>query len=203
MKCDELKKLLADKDQDVKEIKENTIAIFNDVKDLIVDDLINRTIKNEFRGREMIHSHTVYDIILDNAKIEHNLLREGLFSFCGDHLLRKPYFSTMYINRDDVCKAVEQKEKVDEFFKKFDYELFSSMLKKYILSKGFEQQICTNIHGQKFKSSFFITTRSQLENQCCSTKTVFRDEELNPDYFKAILGIFILLIIFLAYWFIK
>lgn len=182
MKCDELKKRLADKDQEVKEIRENTIAIFNETKDLIVDDLIQRTIENEFKVGELIYSHKVYDLILDSAKLEHNLLHEGLFSFCGDHLLQKPYFSPTHINRDDVCKAVEQKEKVDEFFKKFDYELFSSMLKKYILSKGFEQKIHTNIYGQKFKSSFFITTRSKLENQCCSNNPVAIIEETDKKF---------------------
>jgi len=173
MNCEELKKQLLEKDAQVKARTENTIKCFELIKDWVVDDLVKRTIDDEFsKCGHLLYSKDIYENLFSVLNIDTSLLRwdymrESFWSRC---IIEEIYFcndSYAYQELDDYEKADIQMKNVSTFKVNFDRGLFEKLIVKHIRSFGFENKVIKNIHGQKVTTNFFVISRERLENKCC------------------------------------
>lgn len=212
MKCNELKAKLASKDAEVKERTENTIKCFELVKDFVVDKLIEDHIKDEFDGSgSYIYPKDVYDELFKKIDLDVSKLRwDSGFNFLAYDLSRIQYEPFLFLHHfsledrktiDCMKEEIEQSEKLLEFKKNFDGELFKKLIIDHVLKFGFKHKWIENVWGQQVKTDGFIVSRSFLEKKCCSeqVKPFDGDGELNDNLVGAVVIVAICILAFIYF----
>lgn len=156
------------------------------MKDWIIDDLIKRSIEDEFKGhglhlsgieiyREMF-SRLGIDISLLSWDFRHNLI--GYNTIIGSIDFDDCYHHSQFAVKpsDEDTKRIEQQSAVYKFKMNFDVSLFEKLVLKQIYKTGFKKKVITNIHGQKVELNSFVISRERLENKCCGNPEV-EDEQ--------------------------
>lgn len=212
MKCNELKAKLASKDAEVKERTENTIKCFELVKDFVIDKLIEDHIKGEFDGSgSYIYPKDVYDELFKKIDLDVSKLRwDSGFIFLAYDLSRIQYEPFLFLHHfsledsktiDCMKEEIEQSEKLLEFKKNFNGELFKKLIIDHVLSFGFKHKYITNIWNQRVKTDRFVISRSFLEKKCCSeqAKPFDGDGELNDNLIGAVVIVAICILAFIYF----
>lgn len=212
MKCNELKAKLASKDAEVKERTENTIKCFDLVKDFVVDKLIENHIKDEFDDRgSYIYPKDAYDELFKKIDLDVSKLQWGYrYFFLGFDLSRIQYEPFLFLHQfnledsktiDCMKEEIEQSEKLSEFKKNFDGELFKKLIINHVLKFGFKHKWIENVWGQQVKTDRFVISRSFLEKKCCSeqAKPFDGDGELNDNLIGAVVIVAICILAFIYF----
>lgn len=203
MNCEELKKALDTKDQEVQARKENTIRCFELVKDFCLDKVIKETIDKEFKESVYLYEGEVYGNLLNKIGIDVSCLSYD-FAICMYRTGKQDInykFKTGGVNHISTCedylnyidqivkKEIEQYQKVEEFKEKFDHVLFWKMIDNHILSNGFKHEYNRN--------DFYVITRRKLERICCGGK-IEEDRDDTPLQLKLIsFGLIVIILLFL------
>lgn len=212
MRCNELKAKLAIKDAEVKERTKNTIKCFELVKDFVIDKLIEDHIKDEFDDRGYyIRPKDVYDELFKKIDLDVSKLEcRSMFVFNAFDLSiiqYEPFLFLHHFSLDDsktidcMKEEIEQSEKLSEFKKNFDGELFKKLIINHVLKFGFKHKWIENVWGQQVKTDRFVVSRSFLEKKCCSeqVKPFNGDGELNDNLIGAVVIVAICILTFIYF----
>jgi len=213
MNCEELKKQLAEKDAQVKARTENTIKCFNLIKDWIVDDLIKRTIDDEFiEHGQLIYAKCVYREMFKKLDIDVSKLYWYEASIHTNNDLEYMSYITkglaMMWSSDgrrggydcEDIESVNQYEAVRSFMENFDAKLFKHLIFKHVRDFGFWSESITNRWGEKRKSNFLKISRERLENKCCGNPKVEDEQrESSENIWSGILVVIAIAIIAFVY----
>lgn len=209
MNCQEIKDLLAAKDNEIKLRNEKTYEYFDLVKDDVVDLLIKAHIDDEFKSEfYRVHEREVMEILYKKLGFD---LAFFHWNYRYDSAWDSEYFSIN--NFEPFCAhsshirilctengivSQELKDNLNEIKKEhekvrdsFDYKMFGNLLVDYIKRKGFKQQVIIGQRsGREFKEFAFRIKRSQLENNCCESGSNigFSKDEDVPSMENVIIG---------------
>ena len=169
MKCENLKELLESNDEKNARIKANTIECFEQVKDFVVDNLIQKSIDSNFCKRgHYLNGREIYRKLFEIKGIDSSKIFSRWFSFDWSdefYVIKTKRWTVLSEDYDDgSCDAENQ---VEEFFEYFDRELFKNLVENHLRSYGFRKVKIRNLRGNLVETDAFYASRSTIEKICC------------------------------------
>jgi hypothetical protein len=170
MNCQEIKKLLADKDNEVKSKKEKSIEYFELIKEDILDLLIKKHIDSNFE----YDSYSIYDsefieILLNKVDINLSKHYFRIWGLCTTSMtIHEDFLSMSSLSVDDFKNSKNNECSGELFLSGFDSNYLINLVVNFLKKKGFEQRSGVNRFTDKKVYFFsFKITRQKLQSLCC------------------------------------
>lgn len=193
MNCQEVKKLLADKDNDVKSKKEKSIEYFELIKEDILDLLIKKHIDSNFE----YDSYSIYDsefieILLNKVNINLSKYDFKIWGLCTTSMTICENFSSKYgLPMWNSKSRKDNKCSMDLFLSGFDSNYLINLIVNFLKKKGFKQRSGVNRFTDKRVYLFsFKITRQKLQSLCCDHNEQDPEKE-NQDLGIVLFGVMI------------
>lgn len=193
MNCQEIKKLLSDKDNEVKSKKEKSIEYFELIKEDILDLLIKKHIDSNFE----YDSYSIYDsefIEILLSKVDVNLSKYDfkIWGMCTTSMTINENFSSMYgLPMNNFKNSKNNEYSRELFLSEFDSNYLINLVVNFLKKKGFKQRSGVNRFTDKRVYLFsFKITRRQLQNLCCENNKQDSEKE-NQDLGIVLFGVMI------------
>lgn len=201
MKCEDLKQLLESNDEENARIKANTMKCFEQVKDFVIDDLIQKSIESNFQKQgQYLRGYKIYEKIFEVNGISTNFIIDMyLFGFGWEDYYRITDPSVFkWLDSDQQSEYTKNRLSIKTFFSEFDRSLFRSLIESHVKSCGFKEVTAEAISGRKFKTGAFYASRSTIEKACCPDAKTSRIEVGQEKNEGIICAVVVLVIILMA-----
>ncbi|QYC51712.1 hypothetical protein [Acinetobacter phage Abp95] len=193
MNCQEVKKLLADKDNEVKSKKEKSIEYFELIKEDILDLLIKKHIDSNFE----YDSYSIYDsefieILLNKVDVNLSKYDFKIWGLCTTSMtIHEDFLSMSSFSMKDFNNSKNNERSRELFLSGFDSNYLINLIVNFLKKKGFEQRSGVNRFTDKKVYFFsFKITRQKLQSLCCDHSEQDPEKE-NQDLGIVLFGIVI------------
>lgn len=170
MKCEDLKELLNSSDEKNARIKANTIECFEQVKDFIVDDLIQKSIDSNFREYgSYLRGHEIYGKLFEIKEMSTEFIfNMYLYGFGWEDYYRITDPSVFgELDQDQQAEYTKNRLAIKTFFPEFDRDLFKHLVENHVKENGFKKVRAKSFSGVTFETERFYASRSTIEKACC------------------------------------
>lgn len=169
MKCEDLKQLLESNDEKNARIKANTIECFEQVKDFVVDDLIQESVKSNFcEGGHYIDGVKIYRKLFEIKGVDaRNIWSWTSIVDWEDEFKFIDQTPRIYLEGDQKTEFEESVDAINGIFEYFDRELFKNLVESHLRSYGFKKVKIRNLRGNLVETERFYASRSTIEKSCC------------------------------------
>lgn len=200
MKCEDLKELLNSRDERNKRTRENTIECFEQVKDFIVDYMIQKSINSNFcKSGHYINGRKIYRKLFEIKGINASIVRfYGLVMDWHDEFKFIDPTTRMCLDKDQNNELREAEDALYSMFEYFDRELFKNLVENHLKSYGFRNVKIKNLRGNMVETDALYASRSTIEKICCSDAKPSQAEDNEEMNSGIIFAVVILVIILMA-----
>lgn len=200
MKCEDLKQLLESNDEKNARIKANTMKCFEQVKDFVVDDFIQKSIESNFcESGHYINGWEIYRKLFEIKGLDVTDVRfYGLAMDWRDEFKFIDSTTCMYLDKDQNNELQETKDAIYSVFEYFDRNLFKNLVENHLRSCGFRNVKIKNIRGRLVETDAFYASRSTIERACCPDAKPSQaedSEEMNSGIVFAVIIMVMVLIV--------
>lgn len=170
MNCQEVKKLLAEKDNEVKSKKEKSIEYFELIKEDILDLLIKKHIDSNFE----YDSYSIYDsefieILLNKVDVNLSKYDFKIWGLCTTSMtICEDFLSMSSFSMEEFNNSKNNERSRELFLSGFDSNYLINLIVNFLKKKGFKQRSGVNRFTDKKVYFFsFKITRQKLQSLCC------------------------------------
>ena len=199
MKCEDLKELLESNDEKNARIKANTMKCFEQVKDFVVDDLIQESIKSNFcEGGHYIDGVKIYRKLFEIKGVDaRNIWSWTSIVDWEDEFKFIDQTPRIYLEGDQKTEFEESVDVINGIFEYFDRELFKNLVESHLRSYGFKKVKIRNLRGNLVETERFYASRSTIEKICCPdakpSRTEISEEKNNGIIFAVVIMVMVLI----------
>lgn len=201
MKCEDLKQLLESNDEKNARIKANTIECFERIKDFVVDDLVQKSIKSNFcESGNYLSGYEIYEKLFEIKEISTEFILDtclcgfGWEDYCT--IIDPSVFSEL--DSDQKAEYTKNRLAIKTFFSEFDRSLFKKLIENHVKENGFKKVKEKSISGRTFETGAFYASRSTIEKSCCADTKPSQEDAVEEKDNGIVFAVVIMVMVLIA-----